>query len=632
MKRVFNYLIVFAIAMVLFSCADEYDDSFLRTEINKIKEEIAALKTQVSTIQTVVDALNEGKVITTVEKLDGDKGHKITFNDGATIEIINGENAPVIGIQESEGVYYWAITTNGETGFLTDKDGNKLPVSGKAGENGKTPELAIDSEGYWTVNGIRVKNADGNEVKAQGDSFFKGIEDGDETVTFILANGESIVIPKSLGTFLRFQDASVIFNAGQSKRLRFQYANVHSIEVVSQPQGWSVNVHVPEKYVNVAANGNLFGIGEIKLQGIDNNGLIYLAILKVGIAGSGYSADGGVFILNEGNMTTENGSLIYIAPDGNLFNQVYSSVNAAALGNVSQDLFIADGKMYIISQNGKTNPLGNAFENDGMLIVANSETLKKVASYTDELSTLSWPSHVAVLDDGHIYLRDNNGIHRFDSNTKELTFISGSKGAAKNRMAVVNGKVFYYAGKNLCVIGKESDESSVAIAMEANISGIEKSKDGHLWVSTTGSPHKISKINSADHSLIKANDITIGTVTNSVFATPGITSKGDTLYYGGSSLNVYRHIFSTGECKEMINKAAFQALVPNAKMVYNSMAVHPVTGMVYLNTIKGYGWDFTINNISVFDFDDENASSPLHSNYQNYTRFPVGIFFPYNFK
>ena len=127
-----------------FSCVDGYDDSFLKTEIEKIKEEISSLKTQVSTLETVVDALNEGKVITNVEALSGDKGHKITFNDGVSIEILNGEDAPVIGIQELEGVYYWVITTNGNTAFLVDKNDNKLPVSGKDGE---TPVLAIDEEG-----------------------------------------------------------------------------------------------------------------------------------------------------------------------------------------------------------------------------------------------------------------------------------------------------------------------------------------------------------------------------------------------------------------------------------------------------------------------------------------------------
>jgi hypothetical protein len=583
-------------------------------------------------MQKVVDAFNEGKVITSVVEMSGGKGSKITFNDGTSIEIVNGKDAPVIGVEEFDSVYYWTLTSNGSTSFLVDSNDQKLPVSGKPGKEGITPQLEIDAEGYWTVNGIRVEDSNGNVIKAQGDSFFKGIEENEESVTFILADDSTIVIAKSVGAFLRFVDDASVFNPNQSKSITFEYANLHSLEIVSQPEGWVINIHAPQKYINVTASNEGYGAKDIKLQGIDKNGMTYQATIKVSIIGSGYTAAGGVFILNEGNMTTENGSLIYIDPNGQVFDKVYNNANGASLGNVAQDMFIDGDKMYIISQNGKTNPLGLGFVNDGLLIVANSETLQRVSSYTDELSTLSWPSHVAVLDEDHIFIRDNNGVNRFSSTTEELKLISDTRGAAKNRMVVANDKVFFYAGKNLRVIERNSDDVSITIDMGATISGIEKSKDGNVWVATTGSPGKISKVNSSDYTIIRSNEISIGTVAGGMFATPSITTKGDTIYYGGSSLNIYRHIFSTGESKEMINKAELQNLVTDAKMVYNSMAVHPVTGKVYLNTIKGYGWDFMVNNISVFDFDNAEASSVLDTNYTNYTSFPAGIFFPYNFR
>lgn len=632
MKRTINYLLALTCAIMLFSCVDEYDDSFLRKEIDKIKEDIGSLKTQVSTMQKVVDAFNEGKVITSVVQMSGGKGSKITFNDGTSIEIVNGKDAPVIGVEEFDNVYYWTLTSNGSTSFLVDSNDQKLLVSGKPGEEGITPQLEIDAEGYWTVNGIRVEDSNGNVIKAQGDSFFKGIEENEESVTFILADDSTIVIAKSVGAFLRFVDDASVFNPNQTKRITFQYANLNSLEIVSQPEGWVINIHAPQKYINVTASREGYGAKDIKLQGLDQNGLTYQATIKVSIIGSGYTAAGGVFVLNEGNMTTENGSLIYIDPNGHIYNNVYNNANGASLGNTAQDLFIDGDKMYIISQNGKTNPMGLGFLNDGLLIVANSETLQKVASYTDELSALSWPSHVAVLDEDHIFIRDNNGVNRFSSTTEELKLISNTRGAAKNRMVVANDKVFFYAGKKLSVIEKNNDDVSITIDMGATISGIEKSKDGNIWVATTGSPHKISKVSSSDYTVIKSNEITIGTVAGGMFATPSITTKGDTIYYGGSSLNIYRHIFSTGESKEMISKAELQNLVADSKMVYNSMAVHPITGKVYLNTIKGYGWDFKINNISVFDFDNTESTSVLDTNYTNYTSFPAGIFFPYNFR
>lgn len=633
MKKVVHYLLVALLSIGLFSCGDDYDDTFLREEIENIKKDLASLKTQVTSMQTVVDALNEGKVITEVEKLSDSKGHKITFNDGTSIDILNGEKAPVIGIQEVDGIYYWTITTDGKTDFLLNKEDEKLPVSGKdgtPGNDGKTPQLAIDTEGYWTVDGERIKDVNDNLVEAKGDSFFKEILEDEAVVTFVLADNSTIVIPKSGGTFLKFEKSAVVFQPGRFQQLRFNYENIVSFEVIAQPEGWTTNIHQPSKYVNVEPPASGFSMGEIKLQGIDKNGQTYLAIVKVSLAGSGFSNTSGVFVLNEGNMTTENGSLIYISPDGQVLENVYRNANGTQLGNTTQDLCIYDNKIYIISQNGRTNPVGSGFENDGMLVVANAETLKKVAAYTDELNNLSWPTHIAVLDDNNIFIRDNYGVSRFNATTGELLLIPGTNGAVKNRMAVVSGKVFYYAGTKLSVLEKDATSVSNTIDMGGTISGIEKSKDGHLWVATTNG--KISKVNSTNYSIIKTNDVGIGSVASGVFATPGITSKGDTLYYGGGSMSIYRHIFSTGESKEMIDKATLKELVPDAAMVYNSMAVHPETGMVYLNTIKGYGWSFLVNNISVFDFDNAEAESVLYANYRNYTHFPAGFFFPANFK
>jgi hypothetical protein len=108
-------------------------------------------------------------------------------------------------------------------------------------------------------------------------------------------------------------------------------------------------------------------------------------------------------------------------------------------------------------------------------------------------------------------------------------------------------------------------------------------------------------------------------------ATPGITAKGDTLYFSGAGTKIYRHIFSMGSTAFMVNA---KTMVENANIVYNNIAVHPLTGEVYLNTIKGYGWDFLVNNISVFNFSNK---ATLSANYKNYTNFPAGIFFTYSF-
>ncbi|GGF29108.1 DUF5074 domain-containing protein [Echinicola rosea] len=329
----------------------------------------------------------------------------------------------------------------------------------------------------------------------------------------------------------------------------------------------------------------------------------------------------GTFILNEGNMTTENGTLVFVSPKGYITDSVYIKANGTALGNVAQDLFIADESMYIISQNGNSNG------GDGILVVADAETLHKQTAYQEELSSLSWPSHVATLGADDIFIRDNNGIHLFKPSTGALALVEGSKGAIKNRMAVVGEKLFVPGGKSVMVIEKGVSQVSYTITFEATVTGVLKSSDDHIWVSTSGSPSKIHKINASDYSVVKTNEISEINLGAGWGATPAISAKGDTLYFSNASTTIYRHVFSNNTTDFMTD---VKDHVEDANIVYNNLAVNPKTGEVYFNTLKGYGLNYLINDISVFDFSGEEAI--LAKNYKNYTNFPAGIFFTYDYE
>lgn len=334
----------------------------------------------------------------------------------------------------------------------------------------------------------------------------------------------------------------------------------------------------------------------------------------------------GTFILNEGASLRgdKGGSLIFISPEGELVEMAFQKENNGAwLGSVPQDVFIANNKMYIVSQNG-----GNE---GGFLTIVNAETLKLETAFGDELkSQVSWPTHVAVLGDDNIYLRDNGGIKLFHPSTGEATLIEGTKGARKNTMAVVGGKVFASQNKNLLVIESGKDKVSATVEFDGNISGVVKSSDNNVWVSV--STGKIAKVSAKDYSIIKENDLSADkdatkTLSASFAAAPSITAKGDTLYMSGLATKVYRHIFSTNETKLMVDA---KEMVENANIVYNTVAVDPVTEGVYLNTIKGYGDNVSINQISIFDF--SGATPTLKAHYNDCTRCPAGVFFTSNFR
>ncbi|MBD8388999.1 DUF5074 domain-containing protein [Dysgonomonas sp. BGC7] len=335
----------------------------------------------------------------------------------------------------------------------------------------------------------------------------------------------------------------------------------------------------------------------------------------------------GTFILNEGNMTTENGSLIFISPQGEVTDSAYWRVNGTELGGSSQDLFITNGKIYIISQD--EGLASSKYKSDGRLIVANAETLEKEVAYSSEISVLTKPTHVAVLGD-NVFIRDGKGIYSFNTSTAELKLIEGTSGALKNRMAVVKNKVFVPANKSVLVLEAGKAAVSHKIELEAAVSGVIKTSDGNIFVSITSSPNnKILKINADNYEVIKTNEVTEGKVSAGWGATPGISAKGDVIYYGNASTKIYRHNFATGTSEFLVDSKTVSGL-ENTGMAYNNLAVHPITGEVYQTTIKAYGWDFLLNNISVFNFDT--TTPKLSVNYANYTHFPAGIFFTYDFR
>lgn len=620
MKKLFTFLTVALLGVSLGSC--QYDDDDLWKEIDGIKTELAALNKDVSSLQTLVDALQKSKTITEVKQTAD--GYTIVFNDGTSVSVANGkngQNAPEVGIDLFEGAYYWTI--GGKGNWLTDAGGNKIPV---AGEEGRTPGMAVDAEGYWTVDGKRITDASGSEVKAagkDGDAFFDSVEEGDSDVTFTLTDGTTFVIPKTSSTAFGFVTPAegyscFTFAFGEEKALALNVTDVATADFMNIPQGWTATLDLTQKRVTVtapAASGTTYTEGIISLVGIDKNGKTLLA--SAGVCAVDFSDPNGAFVLNEGNMTSEPGSVIYITPAGKVIDRAYRRMNNSTLGNSTQDICIADNKMYIIAQNG------NRDGGDGMLVVADARTLKREAAYNDELSKLSWPTHIAVVGKS-AYIRDNAGVYRFDLDTKALALVDGTGGALKNRMAVVGDKVFVPASKSVLVL--QNGAVVQKIAFPGAVSGVIKSDDGNLWVSCTTSPAQISKVSAADYSIIRTNTLGDKGVGAGWGATPGISARGDAIYFSNATSKICRHTFSTDQTEYLTD---VKDHIGNVGMAYNNLAVHPVTGEVYFNSIKGYGPDFLTNDITVFDF---SAATPvLIHDYKDYTRFPAGIFFTAGF-
>lgn len=262
MKKILSVL---CIATLLFaSCSDEYDDSKLWQNVNDLKDRIASLEktvqtmnSDISSIQSIVDAINARDYIVKIEELADKSGYTITFAKGNTITIkhgkdgIDGKDSPIIGIDIYEGIYYWTITTNGNKTWLLDNDGNKLKVSG---DNGITPIIGVDSDGYWTIdmgNGIqRLKDTNGDDVTAigkdgtDGDSFFSDVTYDENSVHFTLSDdGTVLSIPLFEGVAFTIEDtlSEQKFEYGETRTFKIIQKNVATISI-SKPDGWKLSI------------------------------------------------------------------------------------------------------------------------------------------------------------------------------------------------------------------------------------------------------------------------------------------------------------------------------------------------------------------------------------------------------
>ena len=155
---------LFTIAAVaaVFCCSCTKD---LEDRVGDLEKKVDALEAQVKdNVNSIEQLLTAAATTVTVKSVvKTENGYTINFSDGTKAEIANGVNgkdgadgkdgvdgkdavAPTIGFKEVDGVFCW--TVNGE--LIKNGDAN-VPVTGKDGVDGKTPQFKIE-DGAWKVS------------------------------------------------------------------------------------------------------------------------------------------------------------------------------------------------------------------------------------------------------------------------------------------------------------------------------------------------------------------------------------------------------------------------------------------------------------------------------------------------
>ena len=319
----------------------------------------------------------------------------------------------------------------------------------------------------------------------------------------------------------------------------------------------------------------------------------------------------GAFLLNEGNFGNETGTLTYIdASKQFVLDSAYIRVNGTKLGNVCQDMTFANGKVYIISQNGPKNG------GEGLLTIADAKTLEKHKVINDATLAKDWPTHIAVIH-SRIYLRGNKGIYR---GTEEGSFklIPGTEKANKLRMVTIGELVIATTSTNKLLVIQDEEVKQTFTLPEGSPSGLALAPDGQLWLSYS-KPNTLAKVSvSASGVKILDKHTTTQSLDKQWTATSAIFARANQIFFTEQSSVIYRHDFSTGETKEIVD---VQKVDKQAKMYYNSLGIDPKTGHIYYASFGDYS-TYKKNVTLVLDHDGKVLLKREHVN-----AFPAGFYF-----
>lgn len=286
MKITLKIIGILLLSLSVFVGCQKYDDSGITGRVDDLENRVAELERLVNeltsnlgTLVTAIDALENQDRIVSVNKLPGDAGWEIVFANSGTVTVYNGANgkdgdSPVIGVQkDTDGIYYW--TLNGE--FLLDGNNQKIPATAQYG----VPRIKIEDGKFWfSTDG--EKWIECGDVASEGIGTIKGVEDKGDSVVFTLYDDSTITIPKVQSFALNIEDTEVGIAAGETAQIPYTITAADdatkitaipvagysvSITKTSSSEG-TLNITAPDPVVDadiyvVAVNGDGVTSGKI---------------------------------------------------------------------------------------------------------------------------------------------------------------------------------------------------------------------------------------------------------------------------------------------------------------------------------------------------------------------------------
>ena len=286
----------------------------------------------------------------------------------------------------------------------------------------------------------------------------------------------------------------------------------------------------------------------------------------------GFAQNSSVYITNEGNFGTGNGSLtIYDNSSNTVTNDVFSTINSFALGDVVQSMEYFDGKGYICVNNS-----------------AKIEVIDQNANYIATIPVVS-PRYIKQVNATKAYVTDwgVNGVQVIDlaTNTVSSTINCGT---GPEGLAISNGFAYicnvggWGLDSTVTVINTDTDavETTLTIGDKPNSAVVDV--NGNVWVLTGGyteydanwnvvseTPGVLAMINTNTNSVEASYLFPIGNHPEDLM----INGAGDKLYYSDGSWSKAVYEFGIND--------VFLASIPIINKSFYGLGYDPFSNEIY---------------------------------------------------
>ena len=290
MKKVFLTLLA---AASLCACTGDLKDRVdtLETKVADLENKV---KENVSSIAKLAEAAAKAVTIESVIPNEDKTSYTINFSDGTTTVLTNGKDgkdavAPVVGVKEVDGVLYW--TVNGE--FMTN-NGAKVPVTGKDGVDGKTPQFKIE-DGKWFVS------FDGKtwEAVTVTGTVEPKLEMTETDTEYVFTLGETVIrIAKAKAFSIKVESDAVSIEPGNTATFKYTVTGAdETTHVVAESSSFEVKVDETNSTITVTAPKEMVS-GYVIVKAVRNSDGKYSA-QYISIKKDSYGTFGGIIISDE---------------------------------------------------------------------------------------------------------------------------------------------------------------------------------------------------------------------------------------------------------------------------------------------------------------------------------------------